>query len=125
MSEFDPKRILNSLPLKPGVYQMLGQDDEVLYVGKAKKLKNRVSSYFRASGLNTKTMALVSHIRDIQVTVTANETEALVLEQNLIRSIARRITSCCGTISRIHSSILIPESITRSPVSPGQSEGQW
>ena len=69
MSEFDPKRILNSLPLKPGVYQMLGQDDEVLYVGKAKKLKNRVSSYFRASGLNTKTMALVSHIRDIQVTV--------------------------------------------------------
>lgn len=85
MSEFDPKRILNSLPLKPGVYQMLGQDDEVLYVGKAKKLKNRVSSYFRASGLNTKTMALVSHIRDIQVTVTANETEALVLEQNLIK----------------------------------------
>ena len=50
MSEFDPKRILNSLPLKPGVYQMLGQDDEVLYVGKAKKLKNRVSSYFSRIG---------------------------------------------------------------------------
>ena len=82
---FDPKRILNSLPLKPGVYRMLDEQGGVLYVGKAKKLKNRVTSYFRGSGLNTKTMALVSHIRDIQVTVTANETEALVLEQNLIK----------------------------------------
>ena len=85
MAEFDPKRILNSLPQKPGVYRMLNEAGEVLYVGKAKKLKPRVSSYFRASGLNGKTMALVSHIRDIQVTVTANETEALVLEHNLIK----------------------------------------
>lgn len=85
MNEFDPKRILNSLPLKPGVYRMLDKDGQVLYVGKAKKLKNRVTSYFRGSGLNSKTMALVSHIQDIQVTVTANETEALVLEQNLIK----------------------------------------
>ncbi|WP_420550578.1 excinuclease ABC subunit UvrC [Litorivicinus lipolyticus] len=86
MTDFDPKRILKSLPMKPGVYQMLDADGGILYVGKAKKLKNRVSSYFRGSGLNTKTMALVSHIRDIQVTVTANETEALLLEHNLIKA---------------------------------------
>ena len=85
MPDFDAKRILDSLPMKPGVYRMLDDQGEVLYVGKAKKLKHRVSSYFRASGLNTKTMALVSHIQDIQVTVTANETEALVLEHNLIK----------------------------------------
>ncbi|WP_286241056.1 excinuclease ABC subunit UvrC [Neptuniibacter halophilus] len=57
----------------------------LLYIGKAKNLKNRVSSYFRSSGLSIKTQALVSKIADIQVTVTNSETEALLLEQNLIK----------------------------------------
>ena len=59
--------------------------DELLYVGKAKNLKNRVASYFRSTGLTTKTMALVSRIDNIEITVTKSETEALLLEQTLIK----------------------------------------
>jgi hypothetical protein len=58
----------------------------LLYVGKARNLRNRVSSYFRNSGLNAKTVALVMRIRDIQVTVTSTEADALLLEQNLIKA---------------------------------------
>ena len=58
----------------------------LLYVGKAKNLKNRVGSYFRASGLTDKTMALVAKIQDIQVTVTTTEVDALLLEHNLIKT---------------------------------------
>ena len=59
---------------------------ELLYVGKAKNLKNRVGSYFSASGLTEKTMALVGRIHDIQVTVTSTEVDALLLEHNLIKT---------------------------------------
>ena len=65
---------------------MFGAEGKILYVGKAKNLKNRVSSYFRSSGLSVKTAALVAKIRDIQITVTTSEAEALLLEQNLIKS---------------------------------------
>ncbi|WP_369857946.1 excinuclease ABC subunit UvrC [Candidatus Thalassolituus haligoni] len=64
---------------------MYSADQQLLYVGKAKNLKNRVSSYFRSRGLNTKTVALVSGIDYIEVTVTASEAEALLLEQTLIK----------------------------------------
>ncbi|MCG8611491.1 MAG: excinuclease ABC subunit UvrC [Pseudomonadales bacterium] len=67
---------------------MYDQDGAILYVGKAKNLKNRVSSYFRNHGLAPKTQALVAKIVDIQVTVTNSETEALLLEQNLIKSLS-------------------------------------
>lgn len=82
---FDAKPFLKSLTQKPGVYRMYDSDGALLYVGKAKNLKNRVSSYFSASGLTTKTMALVSRIASIEITVTGSETEALLLEQNLIK----------------------------------------
>lgn len=82
---FDHKPFLKQLTERPGVYQMLDEQGNVLYVGKAKNLKKRVSSYFRARGLNTKTVVLVSKIHSIQVTVTNSETEALLLEQNLIK----------------------------------------
>jgi len=82
---FDHQTFLANLSTRPGVYQMLAADGAVLYVGKARNLKNRVASYFRASGLATKTMAMVAKIVDIQVTVTPSETEALLLEQNLIK----------------------------------------
>lgn len=84
---FDAERFLQRLTRKPGVYQMLDADGEPLYVGKARNLKNRVTSYFRASGLSTKTLALVKRIADIQITVTASETEALLLEQSLIKKL--------------------------------------
>ncbi len=82
---FDHQTFLKSASLKPGVYQMLDGDGAVLYVGKAKSLRKRLASYFRASGLEAKTMALVARIRQIQVTVTNTETEALLLEHNLIK----------------------------------------
>ena len=84
-SGFDAESFLKSLSQRPGVYQMYTQQGELLYVGKAKNLRNRVTSYFRASGLTTKTMAMVAKIHDIQVTVTDTETDALLLEHNLIK----------------------------------------
>ena len=86
MSEFDHKAFLATLTSRPGVYQMYDAKGELLYVGKAKNLKNRVGSYFRASGLTDKTMALVARIHDIQVTVTSTEVDALLLEHNLIKT---------------------------------------
>ena len=85
MSDFDIRAFLSTLTLRAGVYRMYAADDELLYVGKAKNLKNRVSSYFRARGLNAKTVALVGRIDHIEVTVTASEAEALLLEQTLIK----------------------------------------
>ena len=82
---FDSSPFLASLTTRPGVYQMYDDQGAILYVGKAKNLKSRVSSYFRASGLATKTMAMVARIHDVQVTVTVTETDALLLEHNLIK----------------------------------------
>jgi|TARA_R110001583_G_scaffold15697_1_gene64447 excinuclease ABC subunit C len=84
-TSFDSASFLKTVTEKAGVYVMLNVVGEVLYVGKAKNLRKRLSSYFRASGLTTKTMALVGRIHEIEVTVTASEREALLLEQNLIK----------------------------------------
>ena len=86
-TEFDHKSFLQNLTSKPGVYRMLDGANDVLYVGKAKNLKNRVSSYFRYAALDSKTLALVSRIFAIEVAVTASETEALLLEQSLIKEL--------------------------------------
>ena len=83
---FDSKAFLATLTTRCGVYQMYDEAGELLYVGKARNLKNRVGSYFRNTGLNAKTVALVMRIRDIQVTVTTTEADALLLEQNLIKA---------------------------------------
>jgi len=83
---FDPKEFTAALPRRPGVYRMFGAEHEVLYVGKAKSLKDRVSTYFAAGNVNPKVQALVQQIADIEVTVTGSETEALLLEYNLIKA---------------------------------------
>ena len=82
---FDSQSLLKSLTQRPGIYQMLDAEGAVLYVGKAKNLKNRLSSYFRKSALSPKTRALVKRIANVDVTVTETETEALILEHNLIK----------------------------------------
>ena len=85
-ASFDYKHVLANLSSRPGVYRMLDAEGSVLYVGKASNLKNRVGSYFRASGLAAKTMAMVEKIADIEVTITNSDTEALLLEQSLIKT---------------------------------------
>lgn len=84
--DFDSQSFLASATGNPGVYQMFAQDDVLLYVGKANNLKKRLASYFRKSGLGPKTKALVSRIVRIELTITASETEALLLEQSLIKT---------------------------------------
>ncbi|MEB6564321.1 excinuclease ABC subunit UvrC [Acinetobacter towneri] len=79
------EKILANMTQLPGVYRMLGKDGELLYVGKAKNLKNRVSSYFIKTIEHPKTQALVARIYDIETLVVRSETEALLLEQNLIK----------------------------------------
>ena len=79
------EKILANMTQLPGVYRMLGIDGEMLYVGKAKNLKNRVSSYFVKTIEHPKTQALVARIYDIETLVVRSETEALLLEQNLIK----------------------------------------
>jgi excinuclease ABC subunit C len=87
---FDPKDYIPNLPRRPGVYRMYAAADEtgrseLLYVGKARSLRDRVGNYFLASNVDPKVQALVGHIARIEVTVTNSETEALLLEYNLIK----------------------------------------
>ncbi|TNF99405.1 MAG: excinuclease ABC subunit C, partial [Gammaproteobacteria bacterium] len=83
-SSFDAKSFLKTVSTKPGVYRMMNQDGEVIYVGKARNLRNRVSSYFSGAH-NAKTLSLVSQIHGIEITVTRSEAEALLLEDTLIK----------------------------------------
>lgn len=76
---------LKNLPGLPGVYQMYNEKSTLIYVGKAQNLKKRVSSYFQKQQKSVKTQALVSHIHFIEIVVTQSSTEALLLEQNLIK----------------------------------------
>jgi len=86
---FDHKAFLKTLTHRPGVYRMLDGEGRVLYVGKAKDLKRRVSSYFQRAG-NRRIQAMVAQIRDIQIVVTHTEAEALLLENNLIKELKPR-----------------------------------
>ncbi len=82
---FDPQDFLKTVPHKPGVYRMLGKDREILYVGKAKDLKNRLSSYFRGTLANSRIYAMVKQICQVEIAITTTEAEALLLESNLIK----------------------------------------
>jgi excinuclease ABC subunit C len=86
MSDFDHKAYIASLPKRPGVYRMYGAGQELLYVGKARSLRDRVATYFAARNVDPKVQALVAQISAIEVTLTNSETEALLLEYNLIKA---------------------------------------
>jgi excinuclease ABC subunit C len=86
MSEpFDAKAYVGTLPRRPGVYRMRGASGELLYVGKARNLRSRVASYFHARNVAPKIQALVGQVTDIEVTLTSSDSEALLLEYNLIK----------------------------------------
>ena len=79
---------LKNLPEKPGVYIMKNEQGQIIYVGKAINLKNRVRQYFQSlKNQLPKVSAMVEHIQDFEYIITANELEALILECNLIKSI--------------------------------------
>lgn len=89
-AEFDSRSFLSQLTTQPGVYRMYGAGGELLYVGKARNLRKRVSTYFlRASG-NPRIESMVSQVVRVEVTITHSEDEALILESNLIKELAPR-----------------------------------
>lgn len=87
---FDGKAFVAGLSTAPGVYRMLAEDDAVLYVGKAADLRKRVASYFNATPKAARTMAMIAQIARMEVTVTRTEAEALLLENQLIKSLKPR-----------------------------------
>ena len=86
-STFDSVAFLATVSTKPGVYRMIDKQQKVIYVGKARNLKKRLSSYFRKTGLSTRILTLVSKIAQIEVINTRTESEALLLENDLIKNL--------------------------------------
>ncbi len=87
---FDPKEFLKTLTSRPGVYRMVDAAEKVIYVGKARNLKKRLSSYFRKNISSAKTRSMVAQIRRVDITITHTENEALILENNLIKELKPR-----------------------------------
>ncbi|MDE2220167.1 MAG: excinuclease ABC subunit UvrC [Gammaproteobacteria bacterium] len=83
---FDPQRFVASLPFRPGVYRMYDQAGELIYVGKAARLRDRVGSYFSARPQSPKVAAMLKRVARVEVTVVGSETDALLLECNLIKA---------------------------------------
>ena len=96
------KGIVSNLPESPGIYQYLNTEGTIIYVGKAKNLKRRVSSYFNREHEPRKTRVLVSKIADIRYIVVNTEEDALLLENNLIKKYKPRYNVLLKDLSLIH-----------------------
>ncbi|MGH1538036.1 MAG: excinuclease ABC subunit UvrC [Gammaproteobacteria bacterium] len=83
--KFDPKQFVKSLPQDPGVYRMLDENEKYLYVGKAKNLKKRVSTYFSKKQASARIARMLTYTCDVEIVITNTEAEALLLENNLIK----------------------------------------
>ncbi len=93
-STFDVKAFLKTLTTRPGIYKMQDESGEIIYIGKAKNLKNRVSSYFRSQSASPKQQAMVARVANIEVMVTHTEGEALLLESQQIKRFKPRYNIC-------------------------------
>lgn len=93
-NSFDIKGFIRNLTTRPGIYKMLDEHGEIIYIGKAKNLKNRVSTYFKNQSASVKQQTMVARIAAIEVTVTHTEGEALLLESQLIKRYKPRYNIC-------------------------------
>ena len=84
------KDLAKTFPSLPGVYRMINEAKDIIYIGKAKDLKKRVTSYFSKNQVNARTRLMIGNIANIEFTVTNTEAEALILENNMIRSFMPR-----------------------------------
>ena len=116
-STFDIKAFLKSLTQRPGVYQMLDARSKIIYIGKAKNLKKRVSSYFGKKNVASKQQVMVSHVHSIDVTITHTESEALLLESQMIKRYRPGTTSACVTTRATLISMSPPTRIFHGSVS--------
>lgn len=94
VAEFDVAAFLKTLTGRPGIYKMLNEKGEIIYIGKAKNLKNRVSSYFRTQTASPKQQAMIAQLASIEVMVTNSEGEALLLESQLVKRFMPRYNIC-------------------------------
>ena len=108
------KNELITVPNKPGIYQMIGWNDEYLYIGKAKNLKNRVVFYTQPKRLNSRLSFMVSSTKRMEIIITSSEIEALLLESNLIKKfeptfniLLSKFISYCSILSIFNIIILI------------------
>ena len=115
------KKIVSQQPKSSGIYQMVNEEDKILYVGKAKNIQNRLKSYLNPNNLSNRIRRLMSQVKKIDVIITETEKEALLLEANLIKKIKPQYNIlspdasnrfCNGSTKNLHLLISINRSDT-------------
>lgn len=122
---FNVDDFLRQCTRHPGVYRMFDSKGALLYIGKAKNLKNRLTSYFKTQQLSPKTAALVSKIAQIELTITPSETEALLLEQTLIKQWRPPYNILLRDDKSYPYVLLSNDEFPSLSVQRGQKKGRW